>query len=975
MKWTILNQPMALSAIRRVASGLIAVAVTLSFTAHSRADKLAELLFWHEMGKATNNAVKSHNDYRRERQQWRDQIAAAKAALERCGGCASAQTELKKWQGIENQFQDFAGSVFSAVGMPPVVAQWLGIQMPFARGFTAEERARMCEVKRQPWVAERSALCQRKVDEHLACLRASMKGAGICDPEASTLPGQACYRTAKYYEHCYNANDTAVALEAKAEAERARGRILPELVERGTVKIVFFDDAPDAFAPPLPPLEIARDIIDGNAVQELKFRMRKSGRGTLRQATIRRFHWHDFALDDRCFERGAVKDEIDLRVCEDLKEMNFIHRPFMLLCDYTGVDPALGAHAIFWYGVRPTAAVADPRNYLKRSRNHPFSTVADARSDCPATIEEAGQVRSRFGSTLASLGVEEVPGSVALRSNWDEELRSQQRAQQEALRTEALASFTIEGVYAVEFTTGWSNKRRPSGIVMPVADRKSRAECAVRKTVEGKFRLSCREPYKTTLAQFKRADQPTRGALRKFEVDAVVDKGWLVVHWMPDLSIQHSVQSGRLWGWHKPDGDFSYGMISSMMSRKGDLDSWDPASQLGELPELRAYEAMLRSRGVTSLDKLAAISDADLVSHPLVYRRLRDLARDFLKPDHQAARPTDSRNHEDDSSAARATDGTLTGVWKGRYRCGGEPIALELTLSELDGGLLWGTFAFAPLPENPRIQSGRFYVWGRKHAGRQDLELVDGPWIDRPRGYVSIGLSGRYGSREPDASDPATGRIVGRTTGRCAEFEVRRLGGGVASLGRMPAEIAQKLKQYGFQPSAKEARLSAPPARHATLSGRGNVQARPPAGSAGPAELQRLARASGAQAAARCTPADIVIVSNADDITFRDKSVKARLRGVRENDRLLREAYPKLKIYLLPEGEVHLALERGVLDIAAYRCADLQRDRAGFLDRFKTVWLLTKEKDDGVRLEKLTATDAAAALPGPVATPAPEQPR
>lgn len=111
---------------------LLATVLILAQTRESKADEVAEFLFWNEVGNAAGTAARSYTDYQRERQLWREKIAGAKAALERCGGCASAQAELEKWQRIEDEFHQVAGGVFASVGMPPIVAQALGINMPLA---------------------------------------------------------------------------------------------------------------------------------------------------------------------------------------------------------------------------------------------------------------------------------------------------------------------------------------------------------------------------------------------------------------------------------------------------------------------------------------------------------------------------------------------------------------------------------------------------------------------------------------------------------------------------------------------------------------------------------------------------------------------------------------------------------------------------------------------------------------------------
>ena len=807
------------------ASTLIAAVVGVSAHREARADELVEFLFWNEIGIATNHAVQSYADYQRERQLWRDKIAAAKRELERCGGCASAKAELDKWQGIENQFQHVAGSLFAAVGMPPVVGQWLGIDIPPTPGLSPAERAKLCQVARQPWVAQRSEFCQRKIDEHLTCLRRFQQNTGQCYTDAATTPGGACYWSSKFYRHCFSENYEALELERNAQEARAAGRIIPEYVDDGIVKLVFYGKVPDDFAPPLPPPDVASKAIDNKTTQQIKFRMGRSRDGFLRQATIKPFAWTDVVPSgSRCFEPGAVTEEIELRVCEDLKEMSILHHPLLLACHYTGDARALGAEALYWYGARPAAAVADPRNFLKRSREHPLSMIGDARTDCPPTLQDANSIRGRFQASLASLGIDEIPSDVVLRSNWNAGLRAEQEARLEAERTQKLVSFPIEGVFEATFATDWVNVRGSHGIVLPGARRKSTGECAIRKIDEGRFELTCREPRRTALKELAGPDEQhgeaSKGILRKFRAEGAIEKGYLVVQWTSDLSIPYAVNTceydscrPRLHGsrHRSSDGKFGYETVTGELVRKGELASWSSGTQLEELPELNrvlAYKLILQSKGITSLERFAALPDTEIVAFPLVYRDLREAAREFLKRNagNREAGTATSRElaalpNESSKAGAPASlsPPTLTGTWRGRYTCSPGPGALELTLQDTGNGLVWGKLAFGPLPESPALRSGSFYVWGIKHEARSELELVAGPWIQRPPGYVAINLTGRYGLSKPEESKGSTGRMLGRVSGAagCAAFEIQRMEERIAALGKMPAQIEAKLSSYG----------------------------------------------------------------------------------------------------------------------------------------------------------------------------------
>ena len=120
---------------------------------------------------------------------------------------------------------------------------------------------------------------------------------------------------------------------------------------------------------------------------------------------------------------------------------------------------------------------------------------------------------------------------------------------------------------------------------------------------------------------------------------------------------------------------------------------------------------------------------------------------------------------------------------------------------------------------------------------------------------------------------------------------------------------------------------------------------------------------------AKCPSSGIVLVSHHDDIGFRNKPVRARLKGISDKDSVLRDVYPKLRVLMLPEKEIQLALERDVLDIAAYRCADLLRDSPSFFDRFENlnVWVLTRAGDGRIHLERTGTASSARPAPGSAA--------
>ncbi len=259
----------------RLSAFLVAAFLFAGFAAESRAGPLAEFLFWDSLGNTVGEGLQAHADYRAERQLWQDNIAAAKSELERCGGCASAQAELDKWQGIENQFQEVAGGLAQSVGMPPVVANWLGIDLPMAPPrppgyFKAQKKRQMRNLVRQDWVAERPEYCGIAVDAHLDCLRRYLSSSGILDKlSGAESPGGICYDTSKFYQHCLSEDYEAFDREKTVQEARALGAIIPEHFAKQRSVGVYYGQVPDDFMPTFPPPDSVREELNQESIREV----------------------------------------------------------------------------------------------------------------------------------------------------------------------------------------------------------------------------------------------------------------------------------------------------------------------------------------------------------------------------------------------------------------------------------------------------------------------------------------------------------------------------------------------------------------------------------------------------------------------------------------------------------------------------------------------------------------------------------
>ncbi|MGD9538216.1 MAG: hypothetical protein AB7P52_12335 [Alphaproteobacteria bacterium] len=451
----------------RLPALVLAVALSAGLAGQSRADALSEYLFWYSMGEATELAAESYADYEAERQLWRDNIAAAKEELERCGGCASAQAELDKWQGIENQFQDVAGALAQSVGMPPILAEVLGIDLPMTTGPTAEQ-LKQREVVRPDWVAERPAFCQVAVDDHLNCLRnhQAQSGSMIILDSVELSPEGACYDSYKLYQHCAVENYDAFAGEQALRKARASGKIIPEYIKDVQSPAIFYGEVPDDFVPDLPPDNIVSDELNEGDVAEIRFLMEKKAPDALDRIVLAEFYF--LAVDPKSVCNGEPSDEIQRRVCEDLWYFYRLEpMPLVLTCYYAGeTHSKYYALHLYWYKARP--AVAEPADLLSHSHTHPILRIGEARAHCPATLAEARETDSQYQAKLASLSAE-VPevsaAAVTPRPAWQQKLHEEEAAEREeandrlrrkteleAARGAAMAEFPFEGLYRLERT-------------------------------------------------------------------------------------------------------------------------------------------------------------------------------------------------------------------------------------------------------------------------------------------------------------------------------------------------------------------------------------------------------------------------------------------------------------------------------------------------------------------------------------------
>jgi hypothetical protein len=110
---------------------------------------------------------------------------------------------------------------------------------------------------------------------------------------------------------------------------------------------------------------------------------------------------------------------------------------------------------------------------------------------------------------------------------------------------------------------------------------------------------------------------------------------------------------------------------------------------------------------------------------------------------------------------------SFTERYEGHYVCPQGPTGLVLELRLLGDAVAHAVFRFHPLPENPAVPAGSFTLTGTWRAGGS-LSLVPERWIEAPKDYVMVGLSGTL--------DRVTGLFLGSIDAEgCGGFSLRRV--------------------------------------------------------------------------------------------------------------------------------------------------------------------------------------------------------
>jgi hypothetical protein len=87
-----------------------------------------------------------------------------------------------------------------------------------------------------------------------------------------------------------------------------------------------------------------------------------------------------------------------------------------------------------------------------------------------------------------------------------------------------------------------------------------------------------------------------------------------------------------------------------------------------------------------------------------------------------------------------STDPWYAGVWEGVYGCAQGLTGLRLTVEPERDDVVQAVYEFYAPPENPEVPSGSYRMEGTYDEERE-LSLHGTEWIERPGGYVMVGLN------------------------------------------------------------------------------------------------------------------------------------------------------------------------------------------------------------------------------------------
>ncbi|WP_147471615.1 hypothetical protein [Nocardia stercoris] len=108
----------------------------------------------------------------------------------------------------------------------------------------------------------------------------------------------------------------------------------------------------------------------------------------------------------------------------------------------------------------------------------------------------------------------------------------------------------------------------------------------------------------------------------------------------------------------------------------------------------------------------------------------------------------------------------LSGKWTGSYTCSQGRTALELDITSDAAADIEAVFTFGPTADNSAVPAGSFAMRGTLSG--QTLSLTGDHWIQRPPGWVMVGLSAAVNGTRPQS---ISGSVV---ADGCTTFSITR---------------------------------------------------------------------------------------------------------------------------------------------------------------------------------------------------------
>lgn len=809
----------------------------------AQADALVQWMFWHEMGNQVGNAVSSHNDYRRQRQHWKNKIAEAKRELEQCGGCDAAKEKLKKWQGVENQFQDVAGRLLAAAGTNPQIAKWLDIDLPPARGYSQKELDAR-RVQRPGWIDERPDFCKAPSEDHIKCLQDyQRKHSNLVDLTFPVSLGAQCYETSKFYNACRDEDYEGFKRELNLKNARDSGLIIPDFKNDNFGPLVYYGMVPDNFMPDPPPVNVIIDTLNEKpgykAVARISYRMYKNSPGQLVGLSINYFTINKIFPESKCqsLERHNLPQS-SKRVCDDFNELEYEYKYPTLHCLYSqtgGMHEERADQAVYWYSERPP--LADPKRLYERSSQHELLRVVDPRTTCPATKAEADAIESEYWTRLTSIkeSTKQIAEDVVLpkpekTSKRKEQAKENYKKYKRA--KDATRKFPVEGKYSFALTYNEIEQNGECQLIktqnalnyryhctdvdgIEISGRATTAWGALALEIPGSY-INIRDEI-LSFSVLVDIDEYDRGNKTVLTGSSFDKKGSLTmnkdgmlkdiknVNYAGNYNFRLSSETDTLIATCK------LGYIDLYKGKRYEMncttDSGDKYQSelildqensntiqvVGWYPKRYVIDGQQIEELYFILDPDSA---GDVTLKAYADRNISGiLTKGEIRADKHLVASNKKINEQDvqpENSTKITQNKIFTGQWSGHLVCSNNEIKLDITLNDWEAHWMYGRLDFEYTDPNNEFKQGGYFIYGNHSVQSGTFELKPAAWISRPDVFPALILAGEYkiNQIQPDQDRKLSGLVFYPD---CDSFEVTQISDEIDGLESVPSQIRTKL--------------------------------------------------------------------------------------------------------------------------------------------------------------------------------------